>query len=184
VSPHREIPSEKLFLSVNRQAIVISLSFYPCRELPVGLPSELIFLTVLPYIPDGFWHTGKFRFLVVSDPFFLLWFAGYAFGVTREWVTMFALEITGHTWRLLHAGNRSLQKSCLQPSYVNLFGWTIVLFNMIFFESLLWYVYWAYLGHADFWIPAVNFDGLQQAQIWIGSQGTMCIHEVSFCQNH
>jgi len=84
VSPHREIPSEKLFMSVNRQAIVISLSFYPCRELPVGLPSELIFLTVLPYIPDGFRHTGKFRFLVVSDPFFLLWFAGYAFGVTRE----------------------------------------------------------------------------------------------------
>jgi len=52
--------------------------------LPVGLPSELIFLTVLRYIPDGFRHIGKFRFLVVSDPFFLLWFAGYAFGVTRE----------------------------------------------------------------------------------------------------
>ena len=55
-SPHREIPSENLFLSVNRQAIVISLSFYPCRYLLVGFPSEIIFRTVFPYISDGFKH--------------------------------------------------------------------------------------------------------------------------------
>ena len=60
-----EIPSGKLFLSVNRQEIVISLSLYPCRVLPIGLLSEIISRMVFPYIPNGFWHTENFRFPAV-----------------------------------------------------------------------------------------------------------------------
>jgi len=60
-----EIPSGKLFLLVNRQEIVISLSLYPCRDLPIGLLSEIISRMVFPYIPNSFWHTEKFRFPAV-----------------------------------------------------------------------------------------------------------------------
>jgi hypothetical protein len=44
----QELPSGKLFLSANRQALRISLSSLPWRCFPVGRPTGTIFLAVFP----------------------------------------------------------------------------------------------------------------------------------------
>ena len=56
----------KIFLSGGSQVNSISLSTHPWRDMPVGLPTELIFLTVFPEFLTVFWHTGIMVFPVVK----------------------------------------------------------------------------------------------------------------------
>jgi len=108
-------PTEKLFLTANRQKNSIFLTFYFCVLFSGGTPSEKYFSVGIRIFLWVFTRIGVFEFPVVQgagskrreDPFRLFWLPSPR--LTCMHITLLPTE--GHATSCMHAGRSTLRWS-------------------------------------------------------------------------